>query len=113
MPARSCVRASSKMGCRAGYRATSVSWAAWAAAALFDSQPLANAATPLWGRFQMLSTTAQGPEHVVVAGGSVVDLDDGQQVGTGDAARGDVEAAAHALPRTAPDAEGTAVRTVV
>ena len=48
-------------------------------------------------------TEAEGPEHVVIAGGGVVAADDRQQVGPRGPARREAEAAAHTLPvATAP-----------
>src|SRR5262245_5540531 len=56
---------------------------------------------------------AQGPENIVIAGGSLVGKEDCQEVGTRDAAWGEVEAAAHALPVRAAYAGGTAVSAVI
>src|SRR5262249_45702866 len=55
----------------------------------------------------------QGPKHVVIAGGCVVAGDGRQQVGAGDAARLEVQAATLTLAVAAPDAGGTAQGEVV
>ena len=81
-------------------------------AALLDLNFSPVPTTRLWRCFHTLLIATQRPEHVIVAGGSVVGENDCQQVGGSDAARGEVEAAAHALPVTAPDARRTAVSTV-
>src|SRR5437667_12900774 len=55
----------------------------------------------------------QDPEHVVVAGGSVVVGDVSLQVHAHGSAGDNVDAAAHALPVTAPDASSAAGGLVV
>src|SRR5262245_56047043 len=56
------------------------------------------------GRFSWLALAlVQNSKHVVVAGGGVVAEDGRQRIGVGDAARRDVEAAAHTLAVAAPE----------